>query len=215
MAHLSGDEHLLQAFADGEDVHAATAAKIFGIPIAQVTAEQRRQAKTANFGIIYGISAYGLAQRLDIPRGEARTLIDGYFAAYPKVRTYMDEMVQSARRNKYVTTVCGRRRMLPSIAANNSMERGFAERNAINAPIQGSAADIIKIAMIKIAHRLQADGLQSRMILQVHDELVFDVPQSELDTMKALVKREMEGAYSLRIPLIAEVGVGDNWLEAH
>ena len=215
MAHLSGDQNLLQAFADNEDIHAATAAKIFRIPINQVTPEQRRQAKTANFGIIYGISAFGLAQRLDIPRGDARLLIDGYFAAYPKVRAYMDEMVQTARRRRYVTTICGRRRMLPAIDAGNAVERGFAERNAINAPIQGSAADIIKIAMIKIARRMQDASLASRMLLQVHDELVFDVPRPELDTMQILVKEEMERAYILRIPLVAEVGIGDNWLEAH
>jgi DNA polymerase-1 len=215
MAHLSQDENLLQAFVHNEDVHAATAAKIFHIPIAQVTSEQRRQAKTANFGIIYGISAFGLAQRLDISRSDAKTLIDGYFVAYPKVRAYMDEMVKVARRDTFVTTVCGRKRMLPKINTHNAMERGFSERNAINAPIQGSAADIIKLAMIRIDEKLREKNLRSKMILQVHDELLFDVPKDELDEMKTLVKQEMENAYTLRIPLIAEVGTGSNWLEAH
>jgi DNA polymerase-1 len=215
MAHLSQDENLLQAFAHNEDVHAATAAKIFHIPIAQVTSEQRRQAKTANFGIIYGISAFGLAQRLDISRSDAKTLIDGYFIAYPKVRAYMDEMVKMARRDRFVTTICGRKRMLPNINAHNAMERGFAERNAINAPIQGSAADIIKLAMLRVDEKLRERNLRSKMILQVHDELVFDVPKNELDEMKSLVKQEMENACTLRLSLITEVGTGSNWLEAH
>jgi DNA polymerase-1 len=215
MAHLSEDENLLQAFRNSEDVHTATAAKIYGIPLPQVTAQQRRNAKTANFGIIYGISAFGLSQRLDIPRSEAKILIDGYFAAYPKVRTYMDNIVVDARRKGYVETLCHRRRMLPNINSRNAMERGFSERNAINAPIQGSAADIIKIAMIRVAAAIRAQGLRSKMLLQVHDELVFDVPKVELEEMAALVRHEMENAYVLRIPLIVDIGVGENWVDAH
>jgi DNA polymerase-1 len=215
MAHLSGDENLIKAFHDGMDVHAATAAKIYGVPLESVTPSQRRNAKTANFGIIYGISAFGLSQRLEIPRREARILIDGYFAAYPRVRAYMDEMVQRARRQGYVETLCGRRRMLPAINSTNAMARGFAERNAINAPIQGSAADIIKIAMIKVAQAISQERLRSQMLLQVHDELVFDVPKTELEAMKTLVKRCMEHAYELKVPLLAQAGAGSNWLEGH
>ncbi|GHU95124.1 DNA polymerase I [Bacteroidia bacterium] len=215
MAHLSDDENLMQAFFNNEDVHTATAAKIFHINLSQVTPEQRRQAKTANFGIIYGISAFGLSQRLDIPRGEARLLIDGYFEAYPKVRAYMDNIVQTAREHKYVTTICGRQRMLPNIDSRSAMDRGYAERNAINAPIQGSASDIIKLAMIKIGEQLQQEKLRTKMILQVHDELVFDVPNDELEAVKRLVKNAMENSYTLRVPLIAEMGTGHNWLEAH
>ncbi|MDR0415698.1 MAG: DNA polymerase I [Prevotellaceae bacterium] len=215
MAHLSGDDNLLEAFMNSEDIHSSTASKIFHMPIDQISKEQRRRAKTANFGIIYGISVYGLAQRLNIPRSEAKILIDGYFSTYPKVRTYIDNAIRTVRDKGYVQTLCGRKRMLPDIRSHNAVVRGFAERNAINAPIQGSAADIIKLAMIKIHNRLRQENLQSRMILQVHDELVFDVCKTELDVVRQLVVEEMESAYTLSVPLIAEAGTGDNWLSAH
>jgi DNA polymerase-1 len=185
------------------------------VPIDKVSKEQRRRAKTANFGIIYGISAYGLAQRLNIPRSEAKILIDGYFETYPQVRDYINNVIQTVRDTGYVQTLCGRRRELPDIKSQNAVVRGFAERYAINAPIQGSAADIIKLAMIKIHRRLRRENFQSRMILQVHDELVFDVLKSELETVKQLVISEMEAAYKLVVPLIAEAGIGSNWLNAH
>jgi DNA polymerase-1 len=215
MAHLSNDANLVEAFLKNEDIHASTASKIFHVPIDQVSKEQRRRAKTANFGIIYGISAYGLAQRLNIPRSEAKTLIDGYFDTYPQVRAYMDNAIKTVRDKGYVQTLCNRKRMLPDINSQNAVVRGFAERNAINAPIQGAAADIIKLAMIKIHRRLRRENLTSRMILQVHDELVFDVCKSELDKVKQLVVSEMESAYKLVAPLVVEVGTGDNWLSAH
>jgi DNA polymerase-1 len=215
MAHLSNDANLVEAFLKNEDIHASTASKIFHVPIDQVSKEQRRRAKTANFGIIYGISAYGLAQRLNIPRSEAKTLIDGYFETYPQVRAYMDSAIKTVREKGYVQTLCDRRRMLPDINSQNAVVRGFAERYAINAPIQGAAADIIKLAMIKIHRRLRRENLTSRMILQVHDELVFDVHKSELEKVKQLVVSEMEAAYKLVVPLIAEAGTGDSWLSAH
>ncbi|MDR1343613.1 MAG: DNA polymerase I [Prevotellaceae bacterium] len=215
MAHLSNDANLVEAFLKSEDIHASTASKIFHVPIDKISKEQRRRAKTANFGIIYGISAYGLAQRLNIPRSEAKILIDGYFATYPQVRTYMDNAIRVVRDKGYVQTLCGRKRMLPDITSHNAVVRGFAERYAINAPIQGSAADIIKLAMIKIHSRLRGENFQSRMILQVHDELVFDVYKPELDRVRQLVVAEMESAYKLAVPLIAEAGTGDNWLSAH
>jgi DNA polymerase-1 len=215
MAHLSADPNLIEAFLHGEDIHASTAAKIFHVPLAEVSKDQRRHAKTANFGIIYGISAFGLSQRLGIPRAEARALIEGYFAAYPQVQRYMATAVSAAREQGYVETLCGRRRALPDIASGNAVVRGFAERYAINAPIQGSAADIIKLAMARVHARLQAEGLRSRMILQVHDELVLDVYKPEVEAVRQLVVREMEGAYRLRVPLVAEAGVGSTWLDAH
>ncbi len=215
MAHLSRDPNLVDAFLKNEDIHASTAAKIFHVSIDEVSKEQRRRAKTANFGIIYGISVFGLAQRLNIPRGEAKILIDGYFCTYPKVREYMDKAIEEARDKGYVHTLCGRKRMLPDIKSHNAVVRSFAERNAINAPIQGSAADIIKLAMIKIRARLLEEKLKSRMILQVHDELVFDVCKPELEQVQKLVVEEMENAYTLIVPLTAEAGVGENWLKAH
>jgi DNA polymerase-1 len=215
MAHLSNDDNLVEAFLKNEDIHASTASKIFHVPIDQISKEQRRRAKTANFGIIYGISVFGLAQRLNIPRSEAKTLIDGYFATYPKVRDYIDNAIREVRDKGYVQTLCGRKRALPDITSHNAVVRGFAERNAINAPIQGSAADIIKLAMIKIHSRLRRENLQSRMILQVHDELIFDVYKPELDQVQRLVVAEMESAYKLVVPLIAEAGTGDSWLNAH
>ena len=215
MAHLSGDRHMIEAFREGSDIHAATAAKIYKVPIDEVTSDMRRKAKTANFGIIYGISVFGLAERLNIPRSEAKVLIDGYFESYPQIKEYMNKSIEVAREKGYVETICGRKRMLPDIHSHNSVVRGYAERNAINAPIQGSAADIIKIAMIRIARRLEEEGLKSRMILQVHDELNFNVPADELDRVKEIVCREMENAYPLQVPLVADYGTGHNWLEAH
>lgn len=215
MAHLSGDESLREAFMHGEDIHAATAAKIFGKPIDEVTSEERRRAKTANFGIIYGISAFGLSQRLDIPRGEAKALIDGYFASYPKVKEYMERVTEQARSDGYVTTLFGRRRYLNDINSRNVNARGLAERNAINAPIQGGAADIMKIAMIEVARRFREEGIVSRIILQVHDEIVVDMLASERERVERIVREAMEGAASLTVPLIVDCGVGRNWLEAH
>lgn len=215
MAHFSQDDHLLKAFRDGEDVHAATAAKIYGVPLADVTPDQRRKAKTANFGIIYGISAFGLAERLDIPRKEAKDLIDGYFASFPGVKSYMDKCVEEARATGVVKTLYGRRRELPDINSRNQVVRGVAERNAINTPIQGTAADIIKIAMASVHDALREGGYAARMILQVHDELVLEVPLAEVEAVSALVKEKMESAASLSVPLTAEVGIGDNWLQAH
>lgn len=215
MAHFSGDEHMTDAFRHGTDIHAATAAKIFGVTPEEVTSDMRRRAKTANFGIIYGISAFGLAERLAIPRAEARELIDGYFASYPRIKAYMDESIRTATERGYVETLFGRRLFLPDIRSRNAVVRGYAERGAINAPIQGTAADIIKIAMIGIRHRFRQEHLRSRMILQVHDELNFNVRKEELDVVRRIVREEMEGAAKLSVPLTVDCGVGRNWLEAH
>ncbi|MCS6968441.1 MAG: DNA polymerase I [Cytophagales bacterium] len=215
MACFSKDASMIEAFRQKRDIHAATAAKIFKVPIEQVDDEMRRRAKTANFGIIYGISAFGLAQRLNIPRKEAAELIKAYFAEFPAVKTYIDNAIALARQRGYVETILGRRRYLRDINSRNLTQRGFAERNAINAPIQGSAADIIKIAMIKIYEFIKLNQLQSKMILQVHDELVFDVYRPELELMRNKVKELMESAYQLEVPLEAEVGIGENWLAAH
>jgi DNA polymerase-1 len=215
MAHFSQDEHLLQAFRDGQDVHAATAAKIFRIPIDQVSKDQRRQAKTANFGIIYGISAFGLAQQLDCSRTQAKQLIDDYFAAFPKVIQYIESQKELCRQRGYAETLFGRKRYLPDIHSQNATVRSFAERNAVNAPIQGTAADIIKMAMVSIHRRLKEEHLQAQMIMQVHDELNFNVPMNEVDRVREIVVTEMENAVHLSVPLIADCGVGKNWLEAH
>ena len=215
MAHLSEDPHFIQAFRNGEDVHRATAAKIFHCNPQEVSAEQRNKAKTANFGIIYGISAFGLAQRLQIPRSEAKALIDEYFLLYPKVKEYIERQIETARSLGYVSTLLQRRRYLPDIQSRNGAIRSFAERNAVNAPIQGSAADIIKLAMVGIAGEMKKMDLRSRMILQVHDELVFDTHYTEKHILTQLVKKEMEHCVSLKIPLIAECGIGAHWLEAH
>ena len=215
MAHFSQDEHLLQAFRDGQDVHAATAAKIFRIPIDQVSKDQRRQAKTANFGIIYGISAFGLAQQLDCSRTQAKQLIDDYFAAFPKVIQYIESQKELCRQRGYAETLFGRKRYLPDIHSQNATVRSFAERNAVNAPIQGTAADIIKMAMVSIHRRLKEEQLQAQMIMQVHDELNFNVPMNEVDRVREFVVTEMENAVHLSVPLIADCGVGKNWLEAH
>lgn len=215
LAHFSQDEHLLQAFRSGQDIHAATAARIFKLPIEQITKDQRRKAKTANFGIIYGISAFGLAQQLDCPRAEARQLIDDYFAAFPGVIKFIERQKEKSRVRGYAETLFGRKRYLPDILSNNATVRSFAERNAVNAPIQGTAADIIKIAMIAIHRRLQEEGLKAQMIMQVHDELNFNVPESEVERVREIVVSEMESVVHLSVPLIADCGVGHNWLEAH
>ena len=215
MAHLSGDESLIAAFEHGEDIHAATAAKLFNNTLDEVTSEERRRAKTANFGIIYGISAFGLSQRLEIPRKEAKEIIDGYFASYPGVKKYMDNVVEKAKEEGFVSTIFGRRRYLNDIASHNAIARGLAERNAVNAPIQGSAADIMKIAMINVHRRFAAEGIRSRVILQVHDELVVDMLRSEQERVTAIVTECMESAAQLKVRLIADAGVGGNWLEAH
>lgn len=215
MAHLSSDQHLIEAFRQGADIHAATASKIFKTPLEAVTREQRSQAKTANFGMIYGISAFGLSQRMGISRTDAKSLIDNYFDTYQGVKQYMDRCVAEARERGAVFTMFGRRKALPDIASSNGTVRGFAERNAINAPIQGTAADIIKLAMIRIHAQMKQQGLRSQMIVQVHDELVFDVLRSELDTMRQLVKQGMEQVVELQVPLVVEMGEGHNWVEAH
>ncbi len=215
MAHMSNDPSMLEAFQSGEDIHAATASKVFRVPLAEVSREQRSRAKTANFGMIYGISAFGLSQRLDISRTEAKELIDGYFSTYKGVKEYMDFCAKQAREKGYVETIYGRKRYLPDINSGNAMVRGLAERNAINAPIQGSAADIIKAAMIAIHAQFKRQSLKSRMIIQVHDELVFEVFKPELETVKQLVKNAMENVIALKVPLVVEMGVGDNWLDAH
>ena len=215
MAHLSGDKNMLEAFNSGHDIHTATAAKIYKISLEEVTSDMRRKAKTANFGIIYGISVFGLSDRLSIPRAEAKELIEGYFATYPDVKKYMDNAIQKAKEMGYVETLLGRKRFLPDINSQNSIVRGFAERNAINAPIQGTAADIIKIAMVRIQNRLEKENLQAKMTMQVHDELNFTVPKNELEALQKAVIEEMENAIKLQVPLIADCGVGANWLEAH
>lgn len=215
MAHLSQDPSMVEAFNSGEDIHAATAAKIYKLKIDEVTSDMRRKAKTANFGIIYGISVFGLAERLTIPRGEAKELIDGYFETYPKVKEYMDKCITDAREKTYVETVFGRKRYLPDINSRNATVRGYAERNAINAPIQGSAADIIKVAMNNIFKRFEKENIKSKMILQVHDELNFNVLENELDKVQKIVIEEMENAYKLAVPLRVDCGKGKNWLEAH
>lgn len=215
MAHLSTDEHLVNDFRCGRDIHAATASRIFHKPIEEVSRDERRKAKTANFGIIYGISAFGLAERMEVSRTEAKELITNYFDTYPRVKEYMQTSVKRARELGYIVTEFGRRRYLPDITSRNAVVRGYAERNAVNAPIQGTAADIIKIAMVRIAQRFEAEGIQSKMILQVHDELNFSVLPEELDHVKNIVIQEMEGAYTMSVPLLADCGEGKNWLEAH
>ena len=215
MAHLSKDEHLTQAFREGVDVHAATAAKIFGIPVSEVTREQRSMAKTANFGIMYGISTFGLAQRLHLPRAAAKELIDGYFASFPSIRSFIDGSIAFAREHGYVETLFGRRRYLPDIQARNATVRALAERNAVNAPIQGTSADIIKLAMIGVAARLKEQGLRSKMVLQIHDELLFDAVPEEVPALKALVTEVMEHVMELSVPLTVECSSGINWLDAH
>ena len=216
MAELSGDEAMMEAFKNGEDIHAATAAKVFDVKPEEVTREMRSQAKMVNFGIIYGISAFGLAQRLHISRTEAAELIENYFKKYPGIKKYMDQSIANARENGFVETIKNRRRYLKDINSRNATVRGFAERNAINAPIQGSAADMIKIAMINVDEQFQKHGFKSNMILQVHDELVFDAVKDELDTILPIIENEMKSAIKeLRVPIKVDVDTGNNWLEAH
>ena len=215
IAALSEEETMIKAFQNGEDIHASTASQVFGVPLEDVTREQRSNAKTVNFGIIYGVSAFGLSNQTDLTRGEAKELIDTYYMTYPKLRNYMSDQVDFARENGYVKTVLDRRRYLKNINSANAIVRGAAERNAVNAPIQGSAADIIKIAMINIYNKLENSDYKTKMLLQVHDELVFDVPNEELEVMKTLIQTEMENAFKMTVPLDVEVGLGENWLEAH
>lgn len=215
MAHLCGDEHLCKAFRDGVDVHAATASKIFGIPVEEVSADQRRIAKTANFGIMYGISSFGLSQRLKCPRSEAKKIIDDYFESFPSIRSFIDGTLAAARQNGYVETLFGRRRYVPDVNSHNGNIRSVAERNAVNAPIQGTSADIIKLAMAGVDRRLREDGLKSRMVLQIHDELLLEVPEAEIDAVKDILVSEMEGVIKLNVPLTVECNYGKTWLDAH
>ena len=215
MAHLSGDENMINVFREGKDLHAATAANIYKKDISEVTRDERTKSKRANFGIIYGITVFGLAERLDIPRDEAKMLIDGYFDTFPQVHDYMEKAKEIARQQGYVTTLFGRRRYLPDINSANATVRGFAERNAINAPIQGTAADIIKIAMIHIFQRFKKEHIKSKMILQVHDELNFSVYLEEKEKVEKIVLEEMQNAFDMKVPLVADSGFGENWLEAH
>ena len=215
MAHLSGDENMQESFREGIDIHVATAAKIAHKPVEEVTPLERKKAKQANFGIIYGITTFGLSQRMGIDNKEAKQLIEGYFSTYPKVKAYMDQAIAEAKKTGYAVTLFGRKRYLPDINSRNNTVRGFAERNAINAPIQGSEADIIKIAMIHIAERFKQEGIRSKMILQVHDELNFSVLPEEKEKVERIVLEEMQNAYPLSVPLLADAGWGANWLEAH
>lgn len=215
MAHLSEDEHMIEAFRSGADIHAATASNIYKVPLEEVTKDMRRKAKTANFGIIYGISTFGLAERMGVDRKEAKELIDNYFITYPKIKSYMEKSIQFAREHEYVETLFQRRRYLPDINSKNAIVRGYAERNAINAPIQGSAADLIKVAMSHVQQRLDAEGLKTQMILQVHDELNFSVPVDEKEKVEQIVLESMQEVYPLHVPLVADCGWGANWLEAH
>lgn len=215
MAHLSCDKHLIDAFNNGIDVHAATASKIFSVPVEEVTPDQRRVAKTANFGIMYGISAFGLSQRLKCSRSEAKKIIEDYFESFPSIRGFIDGTLAKARGTGYVETLFGRRRYVPDLNSPNANVRALAERNAVNAPIQGSSADIIKLAMIGVDKRLREAGLRSRMVLQIHDELVLEVPVDEIEFVKDILVGEMEGVIGLSVPLTVECNYGKTWLEAH
>ena len=215
MAHLSEDKNLIEAFMTGEDIHAATAAKVFRKKISEITREERSKAKTANFGIIYGISAFGLAERMGVSRTEAKELIENYFATYPDVKQYIQESIERARSNGYIETIFHRKRFLPDINSHNSVVRGYAERNAVNAPIQGSAADIIKVAMNNIHDQFKQNGIRSKMILQVHDELNFSVYPEEKEKVQQIVIDCMQSAFAMKVPLVADYGWGSNWLEAH
>lgn len=215
IAALSEEDHMIKAFLQGQDIHRSTAAKVFAVPIEEVTKEQRSHAKTVNFGIIYGVSAIGLSQQTSLTRSQSKELIDTYYQTYPKLKGYIEKQIAFAREHGYVETILGRRRYLPDVYSRNQVVRGAAERNAVNAPIQGSAADIIKIAMVRIAQRLEREHLSTRMLLQVHDELLFDVPKPELEVVTPIIREEMQQAYKLSVPLIVEIGTGNNWLEAH
>ena len=205
----------MQDFREGRDIHAATAARVYHKPIEEISRDERRKAKTANLGIIYGISAFGLAERMEVSRTEAKELISSYFNTYPRVQQFIDQSIEKARSQGYILTEFGRRRYLPDITSRNAVVRGYAERNAVNAPIQGTAADIIKLAMIRIDQRFEREGIRSKMILQVHDELNFSVWPDELDRVRHIVVEEMENAFAMEVPLVAEYGTGSNWLEAH
>jgi DNA polymerase-1 len=215
IAALSNDENMCEAFLQGEDIHKATAAKVFGVPIADVSKDMRSKAKAVNFGIIYGQGAFGLAQNLGISRGEAKEIIESYFTQFSSLKKYQHETIENARKTGYIETMMGRRRYLADINSANAIVRGFAERNAINAPIQGSAADIIKVAMINIQREFQHRKFKSKMIMQVHDELVFDVHLSEVDDIKPIIREMMSGAANMRVPLVVDMNTGDNWLQAH
>ena len=215
IAALCGEENMIKAFQQGEDIHKSTAAKVFNVPLEEVTKEQRSHAKTVNFGIIYGVSAFGLSNQTSLSRAESAALIEAYYITYPKLKSYIQDQIESARENGFVQTILGRRRYLKDINSANAIVRGAAERNAVNAPIQGSAADIIKIAMINIHKRLIVENWKSKMLLQVHDELVFDVHNSELEKIQPMIKHEMEQAVVLSVPLEVEIGIGKDWLEAH
>jgi len=215
IAALSKEENMIRAFQDGEDIHASTAAKVFNVALEEVTREQRSNAKTVNFGIIYGVSAFGLSNQTSLSRSESKELIDTYYKTYPKLSGYIADQVEFAREHGYVSTVLGRRRYLKDINSRNQVVRGAAERNAVNAPVQGSAADIIKIAMINIHRKLKEENYKTKMLLQVHDELVFDAHKDELEKVQKMIKSEMENAYKLEVPLDVELGIGENWLEAH
>jgi DNA polymerase-1 len=215
IAEISEDENMMEAFVQGHDIHTATAAKVYGVSLEEVTSTQRRNAKAVNFGIIYGQSAFGLSQNLGIPRKEAAEIIDNYFNTYPGIKQYMNDTMNFARENGYVQTIMGRRRYLRDINSANQTVRGFAERNAINAPIQGSAADMIKIAMIRIHQDIIDQKLNAKMTMQVHDELVFDVPKSETEQMKKIIQDRMQNAIQMKVPIVVEIGTGTNWLEAH
>jgi DNA polymerase-1 len=215
MAHVSEDEALVSAFNNNEDIHASTGARVFGVPLAEVTRDMRRKAKEVNFGIMYGIGPFGLANRLDISQGEARDIIARYFERFPRVKEYISDTIAGCRTNGYVSTLLGRRRYLPDVNSKNQTIKSNAERQAINMPIQGTAADMIKLAMIGVQREIERQGLLTRMILQVHDELVFDVLTSEADTVRPMVVKLMEGALPLKVPVKVDVGIGKNWLEAH
>ena len=215
IAALSGEENMIQSFLNNEDIHKATASKVFNVPLEEVTREQRSHAKTVNFGIIYGVSAFGLSNQTSLSRAESAALIEAYYQTYPKLKTYINDQIQFAREHGYVQTILGRRRYLKDINSQNAIVRGGAERNAVNAPIQGSAADIIKIAMITIHKKLSTENWKSKMLLQVHDELVFDVHNSELEKIEPMIKHEMEHAFTLNVPLTVEIGKGKDWLAAH
>jgi DNA polymerase-1 len=215
IASLSEEENMIEAFKNGEDIHASTAAKVFDVPLSEVTREQRSNAKTVNFGIVYGVSAFGLSNQTNLSRNEAKELIDTYYETYPKLKAYMSSQVEFAREHGYVETVLNRRRYLKDINSRNAIVRGGAERNAVNAPVQGSAADIIKLAMINIQKRFEKENFKSKMLLQVHDELVFDTHKDELERIQPIIKYEMENAFKMSVPLDVEVGIGQNWLEAH
>ena len=212
---MSGDENMINAFNNNQDIHASTAAKVFNVDLGRVTREQRSHAKIVNFGIIYGVSAFGLSNQTNLSRSESKIIIDNYYNSYPALKEFMSNQINFARENGFVQTILGRKRFLNDINSRNGMIRSSAERNAINTPVQGSAADIIKLSMINIADELKNNSLKSKLILQVHDELVFDVPLEEVDLIKKIIIENMENAYKLKVPLIVDLGIGNNWLEAH